>query len=381
MARKRVEKNLAFDDQKKCYYAYFDYGVGDDGRRIRSTQCFQDKEAAQQALRCFALQRPQRQTQMMGGTTVGEWLRYWLEDIVRPNRESTTYYCYHCIIKNHLIPALGAIPLHRLLPYQIQHYYLQMMEEKGLSANTVYKHHILLHTALKAAYRQSILPENPVDRVEPPRLQQPRRLYYDSHQLKALFQAVEGRSLELPVKLAGYLGLRRGEICGLRWENVDLQRGLIWVRRVRTTAGEQIVEKQPKTTHSVRQLAIGGLEELMTLLRAEQLRQQAEQTRLGEAWRGEGYVVVQRGGAPTNPNQLTAEFGAFVREKGLPPITIHGLRHTFASVANSAKVPLLEIGKALGHKDITITGRIYTHIFDQTHQSVLNTVAAQIMAG
>ena len=78
---------------------------------------------------------------------------------------------------------------------------------------------------------------------------------------------------------------------------------------------------------------------------------------------------------------VTWSFRTFVERHGLPPITVHGLRHTFASLANSARIPLVDIGKALGHKDVSITGRIYTHIFDQTHQEVLNTVAARIAAG
>lgn len=101
------------------------------------------------------------------------------------------------------------------------------MREKGLSSNTVYKHHILLHTALKMAHRQKLLPENPIDLVEAPHQQLPSQSYYNPKQLNKLFRAVEGDWLEIVVKLAGYLGLRRSEICGLRWEDVDLENGVI----------------------------------------------------------------------------------------------------------------------------------------------------------
>ena len=377
MARKRVERNLAFDEEKGLYYACFDYGRDGTGRRVRQTKCFRDRTAAQEALCQFELKRQRRQLQLPSRLTVGEWLDYWLEQIIRPNREDTTYYCYRGMARNHIIPALGQVPLQQLDPYRIQRYYGDMLQRKSLGANTVYKHHILLHTALKAAFRQGILPDNPVDRVEPPRLCSPRQYFYTPEQLRTLFHAVVGTRLELVVKLAGYLGLRRSEICGLRWENVDLEHYLIHICTVRTTAGGSVVQKQPKTAHSIRKLGIAGLDDLVGLLIRERERQEAC-CRMDRGWTDSGYVIVREDGKPYDPNRVTGAFHQFIQERGLPPITIHGLRHTFASLANSARVPLLDIGKTLGHKDCTITGRVYTHIFDQTHQEVLNTVAACI---
>lgn len=380
MARKRIEKNLAFDEEKGTYYAYFDYGRDGMGRRLREAKTFSSLDEAREALCRFELKRLQNRLRPPTRMTVREWLDYWLEEVIRPNREGTTYYCYRNIAWNHIIPALGRLPLQDLEPRHIQRYYGDMLREKRLGTNTVHKHHILLHTALKAAFRQGILPENPVDRVEPPRLACPKQFFYTPEQLSVLFTLVEGHQLELVVKLAGYLGLRRSEICGLRWENVDLERHLIHVRTVRTTAGGSIVLKQPKTTHSIRKLGIAGLDDLERLLRREAQRQ-AVCKKADPDWTDSGYVIVRPDGRPCDPNRVTAAFHDFVLEHDLPPITIHGLRHTFASVANSARVPLLDIGKTLGHKDCAITGRVYTHIFDQTHQEVLNTVAACIAAG
>lgn len=380
MARKRIEKNLAYDQEKGNYYVYFDYGRDKNGRRVREAKTFPDLESAREALNRFEAGRLGRRQLPRAWMTVREWLDYWLEEIIRPNREETTYYCYRGIAWNHIIPALGRIPLWQLDAGRIQRYYGEMLREKGLGTNTVHKHHILLHTALRAAYRQGILAENPVDRVEPPRLACPRQYFYTPEQLSTLFELVENHPLELVVKLAGYLGLRRSEICGLRWENIDLERHLIYVRTVRTTAGGTVVLKQPKTSHSIRRLGIAGLDDLERLLQWEARRQTARK-KTDPNWIDSGYVIVRPDGRPCDPNRVTDAFHCFIQEHALPPITIHGLRHTFASVANSARVPLLDIGKTLGHKDCAITGRVYTHIFDQTHQEVLNTVAACIAAG
>lgn len=143
-------------------------------------------------------------------------------------------------------------------------------------------------------------------------------------------------------------------------------------------SGGKVVEKQPKSESSIRKLGIAGISDLVDLLREERFNQLQQKKQLGKAYWDSGYVVVKKDGSPCQPNQVTNIFRQFIQLHGLPHIMIHGLRHTFASVANSAKVPLVDIGKALGHKDITITGRIYTHLFDQTHQEVLNMVASRI---
>lgn len=272
MSRKRIEKNLAYDDGKRLFYVYFDYGRDAFGRRMRKTKTFSQKEMAKEALCRFEIRRLQNRLTPPTQMTLEHWLSYWLEDVIRPNREDTTYYCYHSIITNHIIPILGKVKIQQLTPYQIQAYYNQIMREKGLSSNTVYKHHILLHTALKMAHRQKLLPENPIDLVEAPHQQLPSQSYYNPKQLNKLFRAVEGDWLEIVVKLAGYLGLRRSEICGLRWEDVDLENGVIQIQCVRTTAGGKVVEKQPKSESSIRKLGIAGISDLVDLLREERFK-------------------------------------------------------------------------------------------------------------
>lgn len=371
MSRKHILKNLAYDDEKGLYYAYFDLGTGIDGRRRRYSKTFYSEGEAVKALEQFR-RGEGGGLHDMERVTLREWLDYWLEDVVRPNLEYTTYYCYKNIIKKHLEPALGELRLQELAPYRIQQYYTMMVREKGLSSNTVHKHHILLHTSLKLAFRQGVLLYNPVDRVEPPKEQPAQRQFYTPQQLKRLIQTVEGSSVELIVKLAGYLGLRRGEICGLRWKDVDLQSKVISIRRARTTAGTTVVEKAPKTGNSVRCLGIAELDDLIDLLKRTRQRQLGTG---GHPAGNDGFVIAWEDGRPWHPNQVTKALSDVVRRESLPPITVHGLRHTFASVANSVHIPLPDISKALGHKDVVVTGRIYTHIFDQTHSEAVSAVA------
>ncbi len=306
--------------------------------------------------------------------TLSQWLRYWLSHWVIPHRARTTVYCYSNIVENHLIPALGQVRLRQLTAPMINGYYQWLGSEKLLSPNTIYKHHILLHTSLRQAYRQGVIPDNPVRRATPPGTVPSCSHYYAPEQVARLLALVRGHPLELPVRLACCLGLRRGEILGLRWRDVDLQSGLISVRQARTTAGHRIVVKQPKTAGSSRVLSIRSLPDLLPLLR-QIYRTRAQQ---GHLCGPDDSLVLDSRGHPWHPNSLTTTFTRFTAARGLPPITLHGLRHTFASMASNARVPMYQISRAMGHSSPAITQRIYTHLFDLTHGEVLSAVAAAI---
>lgn len=306
--------------------------------------------------------------------TLARWLDIWMEKEIEPCRADTTVNGYDGIIFNHLRPALGRVPLRDLSPELVNGYYQWLADEKGLSPNTIRKHHVLLHTALKSAFRQGVIPANPIERATPPRPTAVEVAYYTPARLNQLLRAVEGEALELPVRLACFLGLRRSEILGLRWRDVDLQSGQISVRWVRTTVGSRVVEKPPKTEGSCRTLSIAALDDLLELLRGLYARRRRE----GMPCSPEDFLLLDGVGRPLHPNLMSSAFAAFIRKNGLAPITFHGLRHTFASMANSARVPMYQISRAMGHSNPSITQRIYTHLFDQTHGEVLAAVANTI---
>ena len=218
---------------------------------------------------------------------------------------------------------------------------------------------------------------NPLQRTTPPRATAVEVAYYTPSRLGQLLQAVRGDPLEVPVHLACFLGLRRSEIMGLRWRDVDLCSGQLCVRRVRTTVGSRVVEKTPKTSDSCRTLSISALVELMDLLR----ELQARRIRDGMPCGPDNFLLLDSLGQPLHPNLMSTAFANFIRSHELAPITFHGLRHTFASMANSARVPMYQISRAMGHASPTITQRIYTHLFDQTHGEVLAAVADIVKTG
>ena len=230
--RKTLKRNLSYDDRNHLYYVSLYYD-GENGRRVRRTRTYPTMEQAEQVIAEY------RRAQLLGGRSapgdvfMEDWLRYWMDELIKPNCEETTCHGYENILNTHMIPSLGRLCVQDLTPVRVQQYYGEL-RKKGLANNTIRKHHVLLHAALGAAVRQGIVGANVTCLVTPPAREAPHHRFYDSKQLCALFRASEGTPLEVAVKLAGCLGLRRSEICGLKWRNVDLKRGVLTVCEVRT---------------------------------------------------------------------------------------------------------------------------------------------------
>ena len=374
MARKTVERNISYDDKRQLYYVSMELGRDENGKRVKQYRTFPTLAAARNGLKDFHARQERERIQEQRLAPAREmdlshWLEYWMESIVRPNRAETTVYAYQKIIDNHIVPALGDVLLRKLTPQMIQQYYTQTQKATGLSSNTMRRHHDLLSSALRSAVRQDIIPASPMERVEPPRARPKDSYCYNNQELKLLYQKIEGHILELAVKLAGSLGMRREEICGLKWENVDLQRHLVLIREARTAYGATIVQKETKNRSSVRTLYLP--DEVFLLLEQEQARQQSERCRLGMTYNPSDHVILDHKGIPYSPNALSLAFTRFVKKNDLPRLTFHGLRHTFATIASCQGASLFDIGKALGHSTPATTGRIYTHLVDRTHEELV----------
>lgn len=378
MARKAVERNIAYDDQRKLYYVSMELGRDENGKRIKQYRTFPTLAAARNGLRDFhaGLERERKLERKLAPAqelNLSHWLEYWMDSIVRPNRAETTVYAYQKIIDNHIDPALGTVPLKRLTPKMVQEYYTETQRANGLSSNTMRRHHDLLSSALRSAVRQDVIPASPMERVEPPRVRTTESYFYNNQELKLLYQKIEGNILELAVKLAGSLGMRREEICGLKWENVDLQRHLVLIREARTAYGATIVQKETKNRSSVRTLYLP--DEVYLLLEQEQARQQQERCLQSPTYNPTDHVILDAKGVPYSPNALSLAFTRFVKKNDLPRLTFHGLRHTFATIASCQGASLFDIGKALGHSTPATTGRIYTHLVDRTHEELVQRVS------
>ena len=377
MPRKTILPNIAYDTQRRSYYVTLYSGRSKRGGYRRAVRCYPTLDQAVQALEDFHTGRRLERGVVPPDLTVGQWLRYWLEQVVRPSRSVSTTHGYTMIVRNHLIPGLGAIPLADLTATQVQQY-LNGKQEEGLCANTVRKHHSVLHNALEQARRQELIDQNVVELAARPSATQPVHHYYDAETMQRLFRALEGTSLEPAVKLAGYLGLRRSEICGLKWSHVDRQAKIITIAEARTAVNGKSVDKEPKNNSSVRRLGYEGLSDLEEVMERMWQRREQERAKMGGRYQDLGFVLCHGGGRPYQPDYLSNRLQRVLAGKGLPYVTLHGLRHSFASIAHSQNVPLFGISKALGHSSTATTTQIYMHLFDETHLSVVQEVGKAI---
>ena len=356
------------------YRVCFDYGVDREGNRVRKYRTFDTKRDATRAFNEHKVKMDKGTQIMPSEYTFAQWLDYWYKDIILPQIEETTAYGYRGMIENYLKPQLGEIRLQKLTARDIQQYYTWLMGEKELSPNTVIKHHNLLTNTLNAAERQEYITKNPMRAVSPPKKRQREAKFYTPEQLGILLDKAVGTRLELPVFICAYLGLRRGELCGLRWSDVDLEHQTITIENTRTQAGKKEIEKGTKTASSTRTLYLPDT--LCDMLKAAREHQQACRAEYKNAYDDNDYVVVMEDGRPFRPNYLSELFGKFLADNDLPKIVLHELRHTFASLSNQAGIPAYNIGKALGHSTPATTQKIYTHLFDQTHTQAVEGVAA-----
>lgn len=356
------------------YRVCFDYGIDREGNRVRKYRTFDTKRDATRAFNEHKVKMDKGTQIMPSEYTFAQWLDYWYKDIILPQIEETTAYGYRGMIENYLKPQLGEIRLQKLTARDIQQYYTWLMGEKELSPNTVIKHHNLLTNTLNAAERQEYITKNPMRAVSPPKKRQREAKFYTPEQLGILLDKAVGTRLELPVFICAYLGLRRGELCGLRWSDVDLEHKTITIENTRTQAGKKEIEKGTKTASSTRTLYLPDT--LCDMLKAAKENQQACRAEYKNAYDDNDYVVVMEDGRPFRPNYLSELFGKFLADNDLPKIVLHELRHTFASLSNQAGIPAYNIGKALGHSTPATTQKIYTHLLDQTHTQAVEGVAA-----
>ena len=303
-----------------------------------------------------------------GLMTVREYLEDWLE-LKEPTLSPTTAAWYRYVIRRHVLPELGHLSLNELKPQHIQRTYSRRLKatpdgKRQLSPSSVRCIHRVLHSALSQAVRLQLITRNPCDAVDPPRGSRRGPRYWKPEEAARFLEAIKGNRLFALFHLALGTGLRRGELLGLRWADVDLQRGYLTVNQVRVRAGAKTVSKEPKTSGSRRTIALS--KQVCETLKRHAAAQQEEKRVMGEAYTDNGLVFAGIDGSPLNPDYIGSQyFQRLITLAGVPRINFHGLRHTHATLLAMGGVPLKTVSARLGHSSVRITGDIYSHVLDR----------------
>ncbi|MGI6102914.1 MAG: tyrosine-type recombinase/integrase [Bacillota bacterium] len=300
--------------------------------------------------------------------TLGEYLEEWLQ-IKEPTLSPTTMAWYTFVVFKHIIPEIGHLPINELTPRHLLKMYSDKLRprpggRKQLSQSSVRCIHRVLHAALSQAVRLQIIATNPCAAVDPPKSSRRAPRYWRPEEAARFLDAIRDDRLFALFHLALGTGLRRGELLGLRWECVDLERGCLTVNQVRVRAGSKTISKEPKTPGSSRTVALS--KQVCETLRRHAESQNREKLLMGEAYTDNGLVFAGVDGRPLNPDYIGCQyFRRLVSRAGVPQINFHGLRHTHATLLAMGGVPLKTVSARLGHSSVKITGDIYSHVFDQ----------------
>ena len=295
-----------------------------------------------------------------------DFLLQWVE-IAKPTIEITTYASYSGMIKSTIAPYFEKrqITLSALRAPDIQMFYLEQL--KRVKASSVIHYHVVIHRSLKYATKVELIPSNPADKVERPKMEKFVGSFYDNNEVLALFEAAKGTRLEIPIFLGAFYGLRRSEALGLKWDAVDFERNTITIRHVVTSCtidgkSIQIAKDTTKTKSSMRTLPLIPVFKDRLL---QQKEQQAEYKRLcGRSYdkRYLDYICVDEMGTLTSPDYLTSAFPKLLKKHGLRKIRFHDLRHSCASLLLANGVPMKQIQEWLGHSDFSTTANVYAHL-------------------
>ena len=294
-----------------------------------------------------------------GSLTLGDYLDRWGNDSVKDSVKQRTFENYAYVVRLHLKPALGATKLKALTPADVQRLYRSKLDS-GLSARTVQLIHTTLHKALGQAVRWTLVPRNVTDAVTAPRPAKKEIRPLNPEQAQALLDAAREDPLEALYVLSVNAGLRRGELLGLRWADVDLERGYLRVRQQLTRAKVGLTFTSPKGGKT---RGVKLTRRAIDALRRHRERQRAEKLRLAGLWRETGLVFTTATGTPLDGDNLVKRsFGPLLERAGLPRIRFHDLRHTFATVLLSRGTHPKVVQEMLGHANISQTLDTYSHV-------------------
>lgn len=298
--------------------------------------------------------------------TVAEFLGHWLEHVIKPNRRPRTYKSYKDVTVRHVIPFVGRYQLSKLEPIHVQ-YMVTELVKSGRTRTPGYARSVLSR-ALNRAVKWDLVRRNVASLTDAPPSSSQEIVPLTEEQARRLLDAVRGHRLEALYRVALSLGLRRGEVLALRWEDIDFSKATLRVTGALQWVDGKLVRTPTKTKRSNRTLPLPSILK-RALLHHRQL-QEEERRRLGNLWQENGLVFPSEIGTPLNPYNLIRHFKLMLKKAGLPTtVRFHDLRHSAATLLLAQGVPLKVVSDLLGHSSIVITADVYGHVVEEAQRA------------
>ena len=384
----------------KKFSVVLDLGVDEQGKRIRRWHSgYRTKKEAERA-----------RTELLGTLDAGEYvppttlsLRQFIIDRWLPSIESqviggrlkpNTAANYRVQVNAYILPRLGHVALKDLTSDMLSRFYDELLAsgrrhigadgDTGLSSTSVRLVHIAVHRMLKDAVRWGIVPRNVAYTAseDAPRRRKTGKdtmQVWSSEQLRQFLDTTRDHRLSAMWVLFITTGLRRGEVAGLRWSDIDLATGRLSVNRARVVVNHKVLVSTPKSEHSARVIGLDGT--TVSALKANKARQSAERLAWGPGYESNDLIFTWEDGRPLHPNIISRTFKRLSVSAGLPVIRLHDLRHSYITAGLEAGVGLKVMQERVGHSSVAITGDIYSHVSPQVDQAAADQVARFILGG
>ena len=292
-----------------------------------------------------------------------DWIGMWLEQKAR-EVDVVTHRGYASYYVTSIKPWFQEHPkpLEKITVQDIQDYY--NAKAATLSGSSLRKHHAVIHGALKDAVRKQYLPYNPADNVALPKLEKYQGSYLTPEQANRLLEAVKGTTMEGIVTMTVFYGLRRSEVCGLKWSAINFENETFAIQSTVVDCHGIIEKDTTKNSSSCRSYPMTS--EIKALLLSIRAKQAENRAIFGNCYHQNEYVFTWEDGRLMLPDYVTKRFKRILKDNGLPQIRFHDLRHTTASLLISKGWDMKRISEWLGHGDISTTANIYAHLGFET---------------
>jgi integrase len=360
-----------FDSARDRWVAQLDNGRTASGGRSRPKRTATTKAGAQRALKQMISEAEQRRLATGSTQTLDAFAKFYFRKEAPTQVRKTTASTYEYLWNHYASPILGHRRVRDLTSTEVVAM-MATLQQRNLSISTVKRVRGVLHLLCAAAVRHEIILANPVTRVKPPRATTDRptqvRPPLTLDESQTLLAAAEGTPLEAFIHLALATGMRRGEILGLKWSDLNLESGEITIARTLIEGSRLLpdgrgvsepVFNKPKTRNSARTIPLA--KPTLDALGRQRGRQSRERLRAGVAWANSDLVFTNALGGALWPSNVYKQFCRLLVDAGLRHVRIHDLRHTAAVLMLINDVPLEQISQALGHGTIEITKDIYAN--------------------
>lgn len=366
------------DRKNGSYLLTYSMGFKADGTRARKTRTVKAKNIteAKKMLAAFVTEIEQGEYIDPSKMTFGAIVKEWREKYAERNLSSGTIEVYDYYLTGHMLPEFSHRPLDKIIPMHITDYLIGLEKsrkdgkEGGLAPATVQKHYNLLSSIFQFAKRNGLIKNNPVENAERPVVRKTETDVYTTEEVHELFKLLEKEEIQhnLMIRLAIETGMRRGELLGLQWEDIDFERNKISIRHSLSYTKEE--GYQLGDTKSRKKRVVIASRGMMDRLKNYHLIKRKERLQSSELWEGGScfFVFSDWNGKPLYPGSPTRWWSRFLERTEFKKIRFHDLRHTAATLLINQGLHAKIISERLGHADISTTMNVYGHYLEEADQ-------------